>query len=56
MSEYPQVKAFALNRNIIEENYSTKTLRKWIYSVKKIQRRSEKYKGNDIRSFCIDRS
>ena len=53
-SEYPQVKAFAQGRTIIEENSTTKALRKWIYSVKRIRQRSEKYKVNDIRSYLIE--
>ena len=41
-------------RTIIEENSTTKALQKWIYSVKRMRQRSEKYKANNIRSYLIE--
>jgi len=49
--EYPQVKKFALNRSIALEQSSTKSIKKWIYCLRKIKSRSEKYSQGDIRCY-----
>ena len=50
-SEYHQVKAFAENRQIRIDILSTKAIRNWIYLIKKIKSRSEKYSNNDLRYY-----
>ena len=51
ISDYIQVEAFVMNQIITVEQSSTKALRKWIYSVRKIKSQSEKYETTDIRCY-----
>jgi len=50
-SEYLQVKKFALSRLIALEQSSTKLIKKWIYCLRKIKSRLEKYSQGDIRCY-----
>ena len=50
-SEYLQVKAFVVNRKINKEISLIKTSQKWIYTLRKIKIRSEKYLARDIRCY-----
>ena len=50
-SEYLQVKLFASSRAIAIEQSTTKAIRKWIYCLRKIKSRIEKYKISDIRCY-----
>ena len=49
-SEYPQVKKFRM-RKINKQTSTNKALLKWIYSLRKIKSRSEKYSLSDIRCY-----
>ena len=49
-SEYPQVKKFRM-RKINKQTITNKALLKWIYSLRKIKSRSEKYFLSNIRYY-----
>ena len=49
--QHPQVRKYAIENEVDAPNYTTEYLRRWIYVLREIKKRAEKYKGSDIRSY-----
>ena len=49
--KYPQVRKHAIENEVDAPNCTTEYLRRWIYVLREIKKRAEKYKGSDIRSY-----
>ena len=51
LSEYLQVKRFAIRNKINIERSNTSTIRQWIWNIKEIKRKSEWIPKSNIRMF-----
>ena len=49
--QHPQVRKYARENAVDAQNCTTEYLRRWIYVLREIKKRAEKYKGSDIRSY-----